>query len=44
MNGYRRVQGGWVETAERARRCVIHADWPLRPGDKLRCVGWRAEA
>ena len=44
VNGYRRVPGGWVETEERAACCVIHADRPLAPGDKLLCAGCRAAA
>jgi hypothetical protein len=43
-NGYRCVPGGWVETAERSVRCVVHADRPLAPGDKLLCVGCQLEA
>ena len=43
-NGYRRVPGGWVETAERSARCVVHADRPLARGDKLLCAGCRATA
>ena len=44
VDGYRRVPGGWVETEERSRYCVRHADRPLAPGDRLYCRPCRAEA
>jgi TubC N-terminal docking domain len=42
--GWRRVPGGWQETEERARRCVVHADRRLAEGDRLYCPECRAEA
>ena len=44
-NGYQRAPDGrgWVETAERGRTCVHHADRPLAPDDRLYCAPCRAE-
>ena len=46
VNGYQRSPDGqgWVETPDRARCCVRHADRLLAPADRLYCVECRAEA
>jgi hypothetical protein len=41
--GWRRVEGGWAEAPWRAERCVVHADRPLAPGDRLLCVRCQLE-
>ena len=44
VDGHRLVPSGRAETEEPARCCVVHADRPLAPGDRLYCAECRSGA